>query len=114
MNSIGKECDELKHKYDDCFNDWFINGYLKEKPSSRRGKSNQAVVPCEAFLLTYQECTKKVTGYEIIMEYGWGFMNNPMKLNDFYNIFDNYAQYDLIMFILSLSSKFDCRKHGSN
>lgn len=61
MSSIGKECDELKHKYDDCFNDWFNNGYLKEKPKSNKD-NKQAIVPCEALFLSYQECTKKVRG----------------------------------------------------
>uniref|UniRef100_A0A914UXC7 Uncharacterized protein n=1 Tax=Plectus sambesii TaxID=2011161 RepID=A0A914UXC7_9BILA len=59
MNSISKDCNELKHKYDDCFNDWFINGYLKEKPDGKRGANKKAVVPCEALLLAYQECTKQ-------------------------------------------------------
>ena len=29
MASLDKECDELKLKYDQCFNQWYTNNYLK-------------------------------------------------------------------------------------
>ena len=29
MQSIGPECTELKRKYDECFNSWFSDHYLK-------------------------------------------------------------------------------------
>ena len=29
MNSLGRECNELKGKYDDCFNVWFSQKFLK-------------------------------------------------------------------------------------
>merc|ERR1712179_377887 len=29
MNSVGADCTELKHKYDECFNRWFVEQFLK-------------------------------------------------------------------------------------
>lgn len=29
MESIGKECTELKQKYETCFNKWYAEGFLK-------------------------------------------------------------------------------------
>ncbi|KAJ1926346.1 Mitochondrial distribution and morphology protein 35 [Tieghemiomyces parasiticus] len=29
MESVGKECTELKHQYEDCFNKWYLEKYLK-------------------------------------------------------------------------------------
>ncbi|KAL0838948.1 hypothetical protein ABMA28_016958 [Loxostege sticticalis] len=49
MNSIGEECTELKKKYDDCFNNWFSERFLK-------GDHDDSV--CSGIFKVYQECVK--------------------------------------------------------
>ncbi|CAK1556373.1 unnamed protein product [Leptosia nina] len=49
MNSIGEECTELKKKYDDCFNSWFSERFLK-------GDHDDSV--CSSIFKVYQECVK--------------------------------------------------------
>lgn len=49
MQSISPECNELKYKYDDCFNSWFSERFL-------RGDSKD---PCKELLEAYQTCVKK-------------------------------------------------------
>lgn len=48
-NSIGEECQELKVAYDNCFNKWFAEQFLK-------GNTND---PCKALFGVYQTCVKK-------------------------------------------------------
>ncbi|CAG9562017.1 unnamed protein product [Danaus chrysippus] len=50
MNSIGEECTELKQKYDDCFNSWFSERFLK-------GDHDDSM--CAGIFKVYQECVKK-------------------------------------------------------
>ncbi|KHJ40733.1 hypothetical protein D918_09175 [Trichuris suis] len=49
MNSISPKCNELKHKYDACFNEWFAERFLK-------GDSEDV---CQPIFQLYQECIKK-------------------------------------------------------
>lgn len=49
MNSIGEECTELKKKYDDCFNSWFSDRFLK-------GDHDDSM--CAGIFKIYQECVK--------------------------------------------------------
>lgn len=49
MNSIGKDCNELKRAYEECFNAWFSDQFLK-------GNKND---PCTQFFKQYQSCVKK-------------------------------------------------------
>lgn len=49
MNSIGEECTELKKKYDDCFNSWFSERFLK-------GDHDDSM--CAGIFKVYQECVK--------------------------------------------------------
>ncbi|CAH2048541.1 unnamed protein product, partial [Iphiclides podalirius] len=49
MNSIGEECTDLKKKYDDCFNSWFSERFLK-------GDHDDSV--CAGIFKVYQECVK--------------------------------------------------------
>ncbi|XP_004932084.1 TP53-regulated inhibitor of apoptosis 1-like [Bombyx mandarina] len=49
MNSIGEECTDLKKKYDDCFNTWFSERFLK-------GDQDDSV--CAGIFKIYQECVK--------------------------------------------------------
>ncbi|GBP47567.1 TP53-regulated inhibitor of apoptosis 1-B [Eumeta japonica] len=50
MNSIGEECTELKKQYDDCFNNWFTEKFLK-------GNHDDSV--CAEKFKVYQECVKR-------------------------------------------------------
>ena len=47
-SSFASQCSELKTTYDDCFNDWYANEFLKG-----RGKS---VNPCEDVFKEYKSC----------------------------------------------------------
>ncbi|XP_076337227.1 uncharacterized protein LOC143239706 isoform X1 [Tachypleus tridentatus] len=49
MNSIGEECNKLKHEYDACFNKWFAEKFLK-------GETNDE---CFSLFRKYQDCVKK-------------------------------------------------------
>ncbi|KAG6440693.1 TP53-regulated inhibitor of apoptosis 1-B-like [Manduca sexta] len=49
MNSIGEECTDLKKKYDDCFNTWFSEKFLK-------GDHDDSM--CSSIFRIYQECVK--------------------------------------------------------
>ncbi|XP_066154938.1 TP53-regulated inhibitor of apoptosis 1-like [Euwallacea fornicatus] len=50
MNSIGEACTDLKKEYDDCFNSWFADHFLK-------GRTNDSI--CAPLLRVYQNCVKK-------------------------------------------------------
>lgn len=49
MNSIGEECTDLKKKYDDCFNSWFSDKFL-------RGNNDDSA--CADIFKVYQDCVK--------------------------------------------------------
>lgn len=49
MNSIGKECLELKQNYDACFNSWFSEKFLK-------GDTDDS--ECAPLFKIYQTCVK--------------------------------------------------------
>lgn len=49
MNSIGKDCNELKRRYEECFNSWFADKFLK-------GVKEQ---DCSLLFTLYQNCVKK-------------------------------------------------------
>lgn len=49
MNSIGENCTDLKKQYDDCFNSWFSEKFL-------RGSMDDAV--CSGIFSVYQQCVK--------------------------------------------------------
>ena len=48
MNSISPECQELKEKYDSCFNKWFSEKFLKGNTKDE----------CGALFEVYQDCVK--------------------------------------------------------
>ena len=56
MNSIGKDCTELKRAYDECFNNWFAEKFLK-------GQTEEA---CSPLFKVYQDCVKKAIEAEKI------------------------------------------------
>lgn len=57
MNSVGPDCGELKKVYDDCFNRWFAEQFLK-------GKTEQDET-CQIFFQNYQSCVKVGTNFTI-------------------------------------------------
>uniref|UniRef100_A0A224Y4W7 Putative tp53-regulated inhibitor of apoptosis 1 n=1 Tax=Panstrongylus lignarius TaxID=156445 RepID=A0A224Y4W7_9HEMI len=50
MNSIGKTCNDIKHQYDECFQLWFKEKFLK-------GNINDDV--CEPLFKMYRQCVQK-------------------------------------------------------
>lgn len=50
MESIGKECVELKRKYDECFNVWFADKFLKGDHHSTM---------CDSIFSVYQNCVRE-------------------------------------------------------
>lgn len=50
MDSIGKECTELKKKYESCFNSWYTDKYLKGNVRD----------DCKELFKLYKECLDKV------------------------------------------------------
>ena len=49
MNSIGKDCNELKAKYDSCFQLWFSEKFLK-------GDSSEDM--CKPLFIVYKDCVR--------------------------------------------------------
>ncbi|ODM98092.1 TP53-regulated inhibitor of apoptosis 1-B [Orchesella cincta] len=49
MNSIADECNDLKKAYDDCFNAWFSEKFLK---------GDRNLSKCDALLHLYTGCVK--------------------------------------------------------
>lgn len=50
MDSIGKDCRELKKEYDACFNTWFSEHFLK-------GATDDSM--CAPIFQVYQQCVKR-------------------------------------------------------
>ncbi|KAI5696729.1 TP53-regulated inhibitor of apoptosis 1-like [Diaphorina citri] len=50
MNSVSKECTQLKHQYDECFQTWFTEKFLK-------GDTDDSM--CSPLLKVYQSCVQK-------------------------------------------------------
>uniref|UniRef100_A0A3B4UP41 TP53 regulated inhibitor of apoptosis 1 n=1 Tax=Seriola dumerili TaxID=41447 RepID=A0A3B4UP41_SERDU len=50
MNSVGEACTDLKREYDQCFNRWFAEKFLK---GDRSGD------PCTETFRKYQRCVQK-------------------------------------------------------
>lgn len=49
MNSLGDACNDLKNQYDNCFNTWFSDKFLK-------GDTNDSM--CAPLYNVYQQCVK--------------------------------------------------------
>ena len=54
MNSIGKECNELKAKYDECFQVWFSEKFLK-------GDHDDSM--CKPIFGVYRDCVRVRKNY---------------------------------------------------
>lgn len=50
MDSVGNDCRELKRTYDECFNKWFSEKFLKGVTED----------PCTPLFRVYQECVKVI------------------------------------------------------
>jgi len=50
MNSIGKDCNDLKAKYDACFQVWFSEKFLK-------GDTSEDM--CKPLFIVYKDCVRK-------------------------------------------------------
>ena len=53
MDSIGKECNPLKHEYDACFNKWYAEKFLKGQWTAADGE------PCAELFHKYRGCVMK-------------------------------------------------------
>lgn len=49
MNSISEECNDLKQRYDRCFNNWYSECFLKGRTED----------PCKQIFEQYQNCLRK-------------------------------------------------------
>ena len=48
MNSVGEGCNDLKKAYEECFNKWFADKFLKGHKDD----------PCGPLFRVYQDCVK--------------------------------------------------------
>lgn len=69
MNSVGEACTDLKREYDQCFNRWFAEKFLK---GDRSGD------PCTESFRKYQRCVQKAIKDKDIPIDGVDFMG-PSK-----------------------------------
>ncbi|KAI3353823.1 hypothetical protein L3Q82_004852 [Scortum barcoo] len=69
MNSVGEACTDLKREYDQCFNRWFAEKFLK---GDRSGD------PCTESFRRYQRCVQKAIKEKDIPIDGVDFMG-PSK-----------------------------------
>ncbi|KAM9118857.1 TP53-regulated inhibitor of apoptosis 1 [Pangshura tecta] len=69
MNSVGEACTELKREYDQCFNRWFAEKFLK---------GENAGDPCVQLFKRYQLCVQKAIKEKDIPIEGLEFMG-PSK-----------------------------------
>ncbi|XP_029427117.1 TP53-regulated inhibitor of apoptosis 1 [Rhinatrema bivittatum] len=69
MNSVGEECTEMKREYDQCFNRWFADKFLKGEGSRD---------PCSELFRKYQLCVQKAIKEKEIPIEGLPFMG-PSK-----------------------------------
>lgn len=65
MNSVGEACTELKREYDQCFNRWFAESFLK----GQRGGE-----PCGDSFKRYQLCVQRAIRDKDIPVDGLDFM----------------------------------------
>ena len=61
MNSIGKDCNDLKAKYDACFQVWFSEKFLK-------GDTSEDM--CKPLFIVYKDCVR-VSVLQIIGNFPW-------------------------------------------
>ncbi|XP_073485399.1 TP53-regulated inhibitor of apoptosis 1 [Aquarana catesbeiana] len=69
MNSVGEECTDMKREYDQCFNRWFAEKFLKGEGSGD---------PCTELFRRYRSCVQKAIKDKDIPVDGIEFMG-PSK-----------------------------------
>lgn len=78
MNSIGKDCNDLKAKYDACFQVWFSEKFLK-------GDTSEDM--CKPLFIVYKDCVR-VSVLQIIGNFPWKkFMRNFECILQFFKLF---------------------------
>ncbi|XP_030073998.1 TP53-regulated inhibitor of apoptosis 1 [Microcaecilia unicolor] len=70
MNSVGEECTEMKREYDQCFNRWFADKFLK---------GNASGDPCGELFRKYQLCVQKAIKEKDIPIEGLEFMGSSKE-----------------------------------
>uniref|UniRef100_A0A8C7D345 TP53 regulated inhibitor of apoptosis 1 n=6 Tax=Salmoninae TaxID=504568 RepID=A0A8C7D345_ONCKI len=73
MNSVGEGCTDLKREYDQCFNRWFAEKFLK---GDRSGD------PCTEMFKKYQHCVQKAIKEKDIPIDGVEFMGPNKEKGD--------------------------------
>ncbi|XP_061478037.1 TP53-regulated inhibitor of apoptosis 1-like [Rhineura floridana] len=69
MNSLGEACTEMKREYDQCFNCWFTEKFLKGEGGDSSGGN-----PCAQLFKCYQLCIQKAIKEKDIPIEGLEFM----------------------------------------
>ena len=77
MNSIGKECNELKAKYDECFQVWFSEKFLK-------GDHDDSM--CKPIFGVYRDC---------------------VRVRKISNSSGNFVRFDLIFRVKTISNRLN-------
>ncbi|XP_042297408.1 TP53-regulated inhibitor of apoptosis 1 [Sceloporus undulatus] len=77
MNSVGEACTELKREYDQCFNRWFAEKFLKGEARGGGGEGGDRD-PCLQLFKRYQLCVQKAIKEKEIPIEGLEFMG-PSK-----------------------------------
>ncbi|XP_048209011.1 TP53-regulated inhibitor of apoptosis 1-like [Perognathus longimembris pacificus] len=67
MNSVGEACTDMKREYDQCFNRWFANKFLK-------GDGSRDL--CTDLFKRYQQCIQKAIKEKEIPIEGLEFMGH--------------------------------------
>ncbi|XP_060641354.2 TP53-regulated inhibitor of apoptosis 1 isoform X2 [Anolis sagrei] len=80
MNSVGEACTELKRDYDQCFNRWFAEKFLKGEGGGGGGGGGgeSGGEPCLQLFKRYQLCVQKAIKEKEIPIEGLEFMG-PSK-----------------------------------
>ncbi|XP_013926921.1 PREDICTED: TP53-regulated inhibitor of apoptosis 1 [Thamnophis sirtalis] len=75
MNSVGEACTELKRDYDQCFNRWFAEKFLK-------GEAGAEGDPCVQLFKRYQLCVQNAIKEKDIPIEGLEFMGSSKEKSE--------------------------------
>ncbi|KAG8455800.1 hypothetical protein GDO86_001844 [Hymenochirus boettgeri] len=73
MNSVGEECTDMKREYDQCFNRWFAEKFLKGECGGD---------PCTELFQRYTQCVQKAIKDKRIPVDGVDFMGPGKEKTD--------------------------------
>ncbi|KAK7811824.1 hypothetical protein U0070_016896, partial [Myodes glareolus] len=73
MNSVGEACTDMKREYDQCFNRWFAEKFLKGEGSGD---------PCTDLFKRYQQCVQKAIKEKEIPIEGLEFMGHGKEKSE--------------------------------